>query len=72
MTKADIINNVSKETGFTKVEVENQLDSIIFPGGGTARTFTWKNVQGGVHFYRLIHRYPVPDCRICTLEPVEK
>ncbi len=29
MTKADIINNVSKETGFTKVEVENQLDSII-------------------------------------------
>ena len=29
MTKADIISEVSKETGFTKVEVENQLDSII-------------------------------------------
>ena len=29
MTKADIIREVSKETGFTKVEVENQLDSII-------------------------------------------
>ena len=29
MTKADIINEVSKNTGFTKVEVENQLDSII-------------------------------------------
>ncbi|MAW74436.1 MAG: hypothetical protein CMG09_00710 [Candidatus Marinimicrobia bacterium] len=29
MTKADIINNVSKETGFTKVEIENQFDSII-------------------------------------------
>ena len=29
MTKADIINNVSKETGFTKVEIENQLDSFI-------------------------------------------
>ena len=27
--KADIINNVSKETGFTKVEIENQFDSII-------------------------------------------
>ena len=29
MTKADIINNVSKQTGFTKVEVELLLDSII-------------------------------------------
>ena len=29
MTKADIIDEVSKNTGFTKVEVENQLDSII-------------------------------------------
>tara|TARA_Y100000590_G_scaffold414668_1_gene511752 strand:+ start:727 stop:1020 length:294 start_codon:yes stop_codon:yes gene_type:complete len=29
MTKADIVNEVSKNTGFTKVEVENQLDSII-------------------------------------------
>ena len=29
MIKADIINEVSKNTGFTKVEVENQLDSII-------------------------------------------
>ena len=29
MTKADIINDVSKETGFTKVEVELILDSII-------------------------------------------
>ena len=29
MTKADIINEVSKSTGFTKVEVENQLDCII-------------------------------------------
>ena len=29
MTKADIISKVSKETGFTKVEVENQLDSIL-------------------------------------------
>ena len=27
MTKADIINNVSKETGFTKVEVELLLES---------------------------------------------
>ena len=29
MTKADIINEVSKSTGFTKVEVENQFDSIL-------------------------------------------
>ena len=29
MTKADIISDVSKETGFTKVEVELLLDSII-------------------------------------------
>ena len=29
MTKSDIINEVSKNTGFTKVEVENQLDSIL-------------------------------------------
>ena len=29
MTKADIINEVSKSTGFTKVEVENQLDCIL-------------------------------------------
>ena len=29
MTKADIINKVSKETGFTKVEVELMLDSIL-------------------------------------------
>ena len=29
MTKADIINEVSKNTGFTKVEVENQFDSIL-------------------------------------------
>ena len=29
MTKADIITDVSKTTGFTKVEVEILLDSII-------------------------------------------
>ena len=29
MTKADIINEVSKHTGFTKIEVENQLDCIL-------------------------------------------
>ena len=29
MTKADIISDVSKSTGFTKVEVEILLDSII-------------------------------------------
>jgi len=29
MTKADVINEVSKNTGFTKIEVENQLDCII-------------------------------------------
>ena len=29
MTKADIINDVSKQTGFTKVEVEVMLDSVI-------------------------------------------
>ena len=29
MTKADIINEVSKNTGFTKIEVENQLDCIL-------------------------------------------
>ena len=29
MTKSDIINNVSKQTGFTKVEVELMFDSII-------------------------------------------
>ena len=29
MTKADIINDVSKQTGFTKVEVEIMLDSVI-------------------------------------------
>jgi nucleoid DNA-binding protein len=29
MTKADIVNNVSKSTGFTKVEVEIVLDSIM-------------------------------------------
>ena len=29
MTKADIIKNVSLETGFTKVEVELMLDSIL-------------------------------------------
>ena len=29
MTKADIISDVSKTTGFTKVEVEILLDSII-------------------------------------------
>ena len=29
MTKADIINEVSKNKGFTKIEVENQLDCII-------------------------------------------
>ena len=29
MTKADIINEVSRNTGFTKIEVENQLDCII-------------------------------------------
>ncbi len=29
MTKADIINDVSKETGFTKVEVELMIDSFI-------------------------------------------
>ena len=29
MTKADIISEVSKSTGFTKVEVENQFDSIL-------------------------------------------
>ena len=29
MTKADIITDVSKTTGFTKVEVEVLLDSII-------------------------------------------
>ena len=29
MTKADIINDVSKTTGFTKVEVELMLDSFI-------------------------------------------
>ena len=29
MTKADIINKVSKETGFTKVEIEIILDSIL-------------------------------------------
>ena len=30
MTKADIISDVSKSTGFTKVEVEILLDSVIF------------------------------------------
>ena len=29
MTKADIISEVAKNTGFTKLEVENQLDSIL-------------------------------------------
>ena len=29
MTKADIINEVSKNTGFTKIEIENQLECIL-------------------------------------------
>ena len=46
MTKNDIIKEVSKETGFTNVEVELLLDSVInsikisFPGTSQVRTMS--------------------------------